>query len=193
MGLPVTPNLAWDAVQASLVAPKDISGLRAAIFPAANDLWRFVVTSTLHGIWIERLRRMEFPSLPPEAHNASARTHLRRAITSFRNLTYQPGADDANNNVAYIRLALAGTLLQNAIPPGLNLLEQGSYPRSFYLKQIDGGSRGNPRPGFSGSVIVKMQFRSHAVCVIWIAGMAYGRASTTNNYAEYQGLLHGLH
>uniref|UniRef100_M4BUP4 Uncharacterized protein n=1 Tax=Hyaloperonospora arabidopsidis (strain Emoy2) TaxID=559515 RepID=M4BUP4_HYAAE len=68
MRLPGTPNLAWDAVQASLVAPKDISGLRAAIFPAANELWRFVVTSTLHGIWIERLRRMEFPSLPPEAH-----------------------------------------------------------------------------------------------------------------------------
>uniref|UniRef100_M4BQ96 Uncharacterized protein n=1 Tax=Hyaloperonospora arabidopsidis (strain Emoy2) TaxID=559515 RepID=M4BQ96_HYAAE len=133
MGLPGTPNLAWDAVQASLVAPKDISGLRAAIFPAANELWRFVVTSTLHGIWIERLRRMEFPSLPPEAHNASARTQLRRAITSFRNSTYQPGADDATNNLAYMRSALANTLLQNAIPPGLNRLEQDIYPGSFYL------------------------------------------------------------
>ena len=112
MGLSGTPNLAWDAVQASLVAPKDISGLRAAIFPAANELWRFVVTSTLHGIWIESLRRMEFPSLPPEAHNASARTQLRRAITSFRNSTYQPGADDATNNLAYMRSALADTLLQ---------------------------------------------------------------------------------
>ena len=89
MGLPGTPNLAWDAVQASLVAPKDISGLRAAIFPAANELWRFVVTSTLHGIWIERLQRMEFPSLPPEAHTASTRIQLRRAITSFRNSTFQ--------------------------------------------------------------------------------------------------------
>ena len=103
MGHPGTSNLAWDAVQASLVAPKDISGLRAVIFPAANGMWRFVVTSTLHGIWIERLGRMEFPNLPLEAHNASARTQLRRAITSFRKLTYQPGADDANNSLAYMR------------------------------------------------------------------------------------------
>ena len=131
MGLPGTLNLAWDAVQDSLVAPKYRSGLRAAIFPAANELWRFVVTSILHGIWIERLRRMEFPSLPPEAHTASARTHLRRAIISFRNWTYQPGADDANNNLAYMRSDIADMLLQNAILSGLNRLEQDIYPGSF--------------------------------------------------------------
>ena len=135
---------------------------------------------------------MEFPSLSPEGHNASARTQLRRAITSFRNLTYQPGADDATNNLAYMRSARADTLLQNAIPPGFNRLEQDIYPGSFYLLFFDGGSRGNPGPGGSGSVIVKMHPRSLAACVVWIASMAYGRASTTIKYAEYQGLLHGL-
>ena len=91
-----------------------------------------------------------------------------------------------------MRSALADTLLQNSIPPGLNRLEQDIYSGSFYLLFFDGGSRGNPGPGNSGSVIVKMHPRSHAACAIWIASMAYGRASTTNNYAEYQGLLHGL-
>ena len=98
---------------------------------------------------------MEFPSLPPEAHNASARTQLRRAITSFRNSTYQPGADDATNNLAYMRSALADTLLQNAIPPGLNRLEQDIYPGSFYLLFFDGGSRGNPGPGGLGLSLLR--------------------------------------
>ena len=165
MGLPVTPNLAWDAVQASLVAPKDISGLRAVIFPAANEMWRFVVTSTLHGIWIERLRRMEFPSLPPEAHNASTRTQLRRAITSFRNSTYQAGADDATNNLAYMRSALADATPKRypswSQPPGAIHLSRVVLSAFF-----DEESRENPEPGGSGSAIVKMHPRSHEACVI---------------------------
>ncbi|OWZ12441.1 Ribonuclease H [Phytophthora megakarya] len=46
---------------------------------------------------------------------------------------------------------------------------------------FDGGSRGNPGPGGSGTVILQTT-----------ASMSYRRASMTNNQAGYLGLLHGL-
>ena len=33
---------------------------QVAVFPAARELWRFVVSATLHTIWVERLRCMEY-------------------------------------------------------------------------------------------------------------------------------------
>jgi ribonuclease HI len=49
----------------------------------------------------------------------------------------------------------------------------------------DGGSRGNPGPAACGYVILDTQGK-----VIEQKGTYVGEA--TNNYAEYQGLLHGL-
>ena len=32
---------------------------QAAVFPIARELWRFVLSTALHAIWVKRLRRME--------------------------------------------------------------------------------------------------------------------------------------
>ncbi|GMF39259.1 unnamed protein product [Phytophthora fragariaefolia] len=57
---------------------------------------------------------------------------------------------------------------------------------------FDGGSRGNPGLGGSGSILVDIDVATGAVRPLWIASMAYGNRKTTSNVAEYNGLLHGL-
>ncbi|KAF1324840.1 hypothetical protein FI667_g9618, partial [Globisporangium splendens] len=64
--------------------------------------------------------------------------------------------------------------------------------RGVYLLFFDGGSRGNPGPGGTGSIIVRVHKDSHTASLIWAASMAYSRKDTTNNFAEYWGLIHGL-
>ena len=62
----------------------------------------------------------------------------------------------------------------------------------LYLLFLDGEYRGNPGPGGSGSVIVRLHVRTHAACVLWVLSVAYASADTTNNITEYRGLVHGL-
>ncbi|KAJ0409604.1 hypothetical protein P43SY_008476 [Pythium insidiosum] len=61
--------------------------------------------------------------------------------------------------------------------------------RTGYVLFFDGGSRGNPGPGGSGSVIVQL---GHTPAIVWAAGMSYAAPTTTNNHAEYLGLCTGL-
>ncbi|KAF1313675.1 Poly polymerase catalytic domain containing protein, partial [Globisporangium splendens] len=62
--------------------------------------------------------------------------------------------------------------------------------RGVYLLFFDGGSRGNPGPGGTGSIIVRVHKDLHTASLIWAASMAYSRKDTTNNFAEYWGLIH---
>ncbi|KAJ0397960.1 hypothetical protein ATCC90586_002023 [Pythium insidiosum] len=61
-----------------------------------------------------------------------------------------------------------------------------------YLLFFDGGSRGNPGPGGSGAVIVALAGPHADPMVIRAAAMSYANPQTTNNTAEYGGLLAGL-
>jgi ribonuclease HI len=58
-----------------------------------------------------------------------------------------------------------------------------------FLLFFDGGSRGNPGPGGSGSVIVRAR---DSFEIIWMASMSFAGRTTTNNFAEFQGLCTGL-
>lgn len=64
--------------------------------------------------------------------------------------------------------------------------------RSIYLLFFDGGLRGNPGPGGSRLVIVRLDIDSHAADICWVASMSSASKATTNNTAEYWGLLHRL-
>ena len=57
---------------------------------------------------------------------------------------------------------------------------------------FDGGSRGNPGPGGSGAVVVRIGASIAEVAICWILSMSYAARTTTNNQAEYSGLLEGL-
>ncbi|KAF1318320.1 reverse transcriptase, partial [Globisporangium splendens] len=67
-----------------------------------------------------------------------------------------------------------------------------STAKEFFILFFDGGSRGNPGSRGSGAVIVRVQTDNHTAEILWVASMAYRHPSTTNNAAEYRGLVHGL-
>ena len=95
----------------------ELSEAQAAAFPVARELWRFVVSMTLHAIWAERLRRMKDSSISQEEHTARAKTSFRRSVRRFRGSTYQPDMGEDGRLFAQVRSALADTLLYYDDPP----------------------------------------------------------------------------
>ena len=93
---------------------------------------------------------------------------------------------------ARVRSALADIFICSSDLPSLRELSLDYFFDVFDLLFFDNGSRGNPGPGEEGSVIVQLYIPTHAACVLWVLSMAYGCAYTTNNVAEYWGLVHGL-
>ncbi|KAF1323740.1 reverse transcriptase, partial [Globisporangium splendens] len=116
---------------------------------------------------------------------------MTRLEAGMRNLTRlaeaQAGDSDGHTVAAVLKAYVDCFLSQtDAIPL------TPSDTRGVYLLFFDGGSRGNPGPGGTGSIIVRVHKDSHTASLIWAASMAYSRKDTTNNFAEYWGLIHGL-
>ena len=121
LDLPGTPHNAWAVIQQSLDPGADLLKAQAAAFPAARELWSFVVSTTLHAIWVERLRRMDDSSLSQEVHTASAKTVFRRSVRRFRGSTYHTDMGEDGQLFAQVRLALPDTLLCFNEPPSLHV------------------------------------------------------------------------
>lgn len=68
--------------------------------------------------------------------------------------------------------------------------EQKQKPFKEYILYFDGGSRGNPGPAGSGSVILEKN-ATGGYAEIWTDSYYVGDRET-NNVAEYTGLLRGL-
>ena len=54
LDLPEIPLKAWDAIKRSFTQDDEIRDAKHAVFPAARELWRFAVSTTIHAIWSER-------------------------------------------------------------------------------------------------------------------------------------------
>ena len=182
----------WDVIKQSMMTGADLFKSQDAVSPADRELWRFVVSTTLHAIWVERPHRIEDPSLSQDVHTARAKTIFRRSVRRFRGSTYQPDMGEDGQLFAQVRSALADTLLCYDEPPSLHIRPIERCPGVLFLFFFDAGFRGNPGPGGAGSVIVRLHIPTHAACVLLVSSMAYGSAKTTNNVAEYWGLVHGL-
>ena len=163
-----------------------------AVFPDVRELWRFAVSTTLHAIWLERLRRMDDPSLTEETHMARAKTQFRREITRFRGSVYQPDMNRDGDLFERVRSALADIIPCVEEPPAMQVLPIRRCPGMIFLLFFDGGSQGNSGPGGSGSVIVQLKIATHTACVKWVSSMEYSATDTTNNTVEYWGLVLGL-
>lgn len=61
---------------------------------------------------------------------------------------------------------------------------------SSYMMQFDGGSRGNPGPSGAGAVLYRLGEGGRRE-EVWSSSVWVGQAST-NNEAEYSGLIEGL-
>jgi hypothetical protein len=68
-------------------------------------------------------------------------------------------------------------------------VQAASQKEQQFLLRFDGGSRGNPGPAGAGLVIYEMD---GAIAKEVYAGCVWMGTSSTNNEAEYRGLIEGL-
>ena len=59
LDIPKIPHNAWDVILQSMDLGADLLKAQAVAFQVPRELWRFVVSTTIHAIWVERLRCME--------------------------------------------------------------------------------------------------------------------------------------
>ena len=71
-------HYAWDAVKQSFDSSENLSTALATALPSARALLRSAVSTILHFIRVERLRRMEDSSLSQEMHTTNATTIFRQ-------------------------------------------------------------------------------------------------------------------
>ncbi|KAE9127053.1 hypothetical protein PF010_g1549 [Phytophthora fragariae] len=150
----------------------------------ACSMWALGCAVTLTALW-----RWNVDRLHPEGKKAAAiADQLRRYQTSvveaferFRLGLYPL------TTASYIKIWAAGEILKHwrrkdfiAVPEKRNdVVRVGVF---------DGGSRGNPGAGGSGSIIVEDRGAEVSPAVLWAAATALGSRATTNNVAEFTGL-----
>jgi hypothetical protein len=149
-----------------------------------RTLWTQLTTCALHRLWGQSVhttpggrdegRRGDFYAV---LHNWTQR--LRSNITA----TYKKGSGSMTLDVDILTAFYKGMVLHTDVPPRI------LTTKTEYLLFFDGGSRGNPGAGGSGSGIVRVREESE---LVWAGAMSFARTSTTNNFAEYQGLCTGL-
>ncbi|KAF1314428.1 Transcription elongation factor a protein 1, partial [Globisporangium splendens] len=190
-GLRNTPSTrhAWTSIKRHIIGHKfSNEHLQDHLYPVAHMLWRYMSASLIQTIWCAHLRRTDSDPIESTAEMAIMMTRLEAGMRNLTRLAEAQAGDSDGHTVAAVLKAYVDCFLSqtDAIP-----LTQ-SDTRGVYLLFFDGGSRGNPGPGGTGSVIVRVHKDSHTASLIWAASMAYSRKDTTNNFAEYWGLIHGL-
>ncbi|KAF1328100.1 hypothetical protein FI667_g7121, partial [Globisporangium splendens] len=151
-------------------------------------LWRYMSASLIQAIWCAHLRRMDSDPIESTAEMAIMMTRLEAGMRNPTRLAEAQAGDSDGHTVAAVLKAYIDCFLSqtDAIPLTPN------DTRGVYLLFFDGGPRGNPGPGGTGSIIARVHKDSHTASLIWAASMAYSRKDTTNNFAEYWGLIQGL-
>ncbi|KAF1315300.1 reverse transcriptase, partial [Globisporangium splendens] len=189
LDLPDTPRHAWTTIKRHIIGHKfSNEHLQDHLYPVAHTLWRYMSASLIHAIWCAHLRRMDSDPIKSTAEMAIMMTRLEAGMRNLARLAEAQAGDSDGHTVAAVLKAYVDCFLSqtDAIPL------TPSDTRGVYLLFFDGGSRGNPGPGGTGSIIVRVHKDSHTASLIWAASMAYSRKDTTNNFAEYWGLIHGL-
>ncbi|KAF1314726.1 reverse transcriptase, partial [Globisporangium splendens] len=189
LDLPHTPRHAWTSIKRHIIGHKfSNEHLQGHLYPVAHMLWRYMSASLIQIIWCAHLRRMDSDPIESTAEMAIMMTILEAGMRNLTRLAEAQAGDSDGHTVAAVLKAYVDCFLSqtDAIPL------TPSDTRGVYLLFFDGGSRGNPGPGGTGSIIVRVHKDSHTASLIWAASMAYSRKDTTNNFAEYWGLIHGL-
>ncbi|KAF1314221.1 reverse transcriptase, partial [Globisporangium splendens] len=188
LDLPDTPRRAWTTIKRHIIGHKFSNEHQDHLYSVAHMLWRYMSASLIHAIWCAHLRRMDSDPIESTAEMAIMMTRLEAGMRNLTRLAEAQAGDSDGHTVAAVLKAYVDCFLSqtDAIPLTPN------DTRGVYLLFFDGGSRGNPGPGGTGSIIVRVHKDSHTASLIWAASMAYSRKDTTNNFAEYWGLIHGL-
>ena len=186
-GQPDTPTRALQAIRERLDSAGDEH--RDDLFELSSDLWQLTEASTIHAVWCARLRLRHEPEADQSTLRAVVTATVDNALRDFVSLTYEYDTDAQ----AAPKRALTGALAARLTEPTAEPIRTPPISSwSLHLLFFDGGSRGNPGPGGSSSVMVRVDTDTHSAEIIWAASMSYAREDTTNNTAEYWGLIHGL-
>ncbi|KAL3661421.1 hypothetical protein V7S43_013624 [Phytophthora oleae] len=159
--------------------PEHQSRILELLPQAAQNGRRIMVITVLQLIWKWRMEYLEpTPNATPTRYTALLRLRLRQSlyqlVATARDLNYPPAEFQA------IDLVVDALTSQH-----VNILRPVPPTSSHYVLFFDGGSRGNPGPGGSGSVIIKVDARDGSFHPCWVASMAYGRQSTTLSTRAY--------
>ncbi|KAF1336327.1 reverse transcriptase, partial [Globisporangium splendens] len=189
LDLPHTPTYAWTTIKRHIIGHKcSNEHLQDHLYSVAHMLWRYMSASLIQTIWCAHLRRMDSDPIKSTADMAIMMTRLEAGMRNLTRLAEAQAGDSDGHTVAAVLKAYVDCFLSQTGTIPLT----PSDTRGIYLLFFDGGSRGNPGPGGTGSIIVRVHKDSHTASLIWAASMAYSRKDTTNNFAEYWGLIHGL-
>ena len=163
-----------------------------------QTIWRLLVRTTLQALW--RARNDEVHSgcahHPRAVYHQATQAFLQRlrafaaACGSRKHRTQRVDALCHLNN--YIpTLSFAHYWTQGEYDC-LELRDDRALPDTTYGHVLfyDGGSRGNPAPGAGGAVLV--QLAASATTILWYGCVFLPTRTTTNNTAEYEGLIIGV-
>ncbi|KAF1315221.1 hypothetical protein FI667_g16141, partial [Globisporangium splendens] len=182
LDIPDTPRHAWTTIKRHIIGHKfSNEHLQDHLYPVAHTLWRYMSASLIQAIWCAHLRRMDSDTIESTAEMAIMMTRLEAGMRNPTRLAEAQAGDSDGHTVAAVLKAYVDCFLSqtDAIPL------TPSDTRGVYLLFFDGGSRGNPGQGGTGSIIVRVHKDSHTASLIWAASMANSRKDTTNNFAEY--------
>ncbi|GAB9476291.1 reverse transcriptase [Globisporangium polare] len=182
--LPNAPQKAWNAVAASFSDASGALDMRQHLLGTMTMMWRAQVAESIHGIWNERLRQIDDAKRDANIrHVTIAGTH-QRVLRRVRTLATQRARPDASA-ADEMTSVLVDFLLAQAEPATVLSAPVSDSSSLIFILFFDGGSRGNPGPRGSGSVILRVNPNNRQATATWVASMAYANRRTTNNVAEY--------
>ncbi|KAF1329424.1 Fatty acyl-coa reductase, partial [Globisporangium splendens] len=150
LDLPDTPRHAWTTIKRHIIGHKlSNEHLQDHLYPVAHMLCRYMSSSLIHAIWCAHLRRMDSDPIKSTAEMAIMMTRLEAGMQNLTRLAEAQAGDSDGHTVAAVLKGYVDCFLSqtDAIPL------TPSDTRGVYLLFFDGGSRGNPGPGGTGSII----------------------------------------
>lgn len=160
------------------IEPWDVIG------EVANAMWAIGCAVIVTGIWrwnVDRVHQEEGPRRTLSDAVSSVKRAVLEAYRRYR-LSFFPLTPVTKPKIEvadFILQRWSGDMIRERHGVGDAIERVGFF---------DGGSRGNPGPGGSGSVIVALEPMTRAARPLWAAATALGRPTTTNNIAEFIGL-----
>ncbi|KAF1333490.1 reverse transcriptase, partial [Globisporangium splendens] len=172
LDLPDTPRHAWTTIKRHIIGHKfSNEHLQDHLYPVAHMLWRYMSASLIQTIWCAHLRRMDSDPIKSTAEMAIMMTRLEAGMRNLTRLAEaQAGGSDGHTVAAVLKAYVDCFLSQtDAIPL---------------------------TPNDTRGVYLLFSMMDHAAIQdqegLDPLSMSYTRKDTTNNFAEYWSLIHGL-
>ncbi|KAF1323228.1 reverse transcriptase, partial [Globisporangium splendens] len=167
LDLPHTPRHTWTAIKRHIIGHKfSNEHLQDHLYSVAHMLWRYRSASLIQTIWCAHLRRMDSDPIESTAEMAIMMTRLEARMRNLTRLAEAQAGDSDGHTVAAVLKAYVDCFLSqtDAIPL---------------------------TPSDTRGVYLLFSMVDHAA-IQDQEGLDPLSKDTTNNFAEYWGLIHGL-